>query len=49
MDVHVSSTPSPEVDQCDQDHDFKTQLLIIAGIAVVTGLGMCLAGIYGIY
>ena len=29
---------------CDQDHDFKTQLLIMAGVAVVLGLAMCMAG-----
>ena len=31
-------------DECDQDHDFKTQMLIIAGVAVVIGLAVCLAG-----
>ena len=36
--------PTSKTDVCDQDHDFKTQLLIMAGVAVVLGLAMCMAG-----
>jgi hypothetical protein len=39
-----SQPTSASKDECDQNNDFKTQLLIIAGVAVVMGLAMCLAG-----
>lgn len=40
----ITTTTKAPMDVCDQDHDFKTQLLIMAGVAVVLGLAMCLAG-----
>ena len=43
MDI-FKTTASSSKDECDQNDDFTTQLLIIAGVAVVIGLTMCLAG-----
>ncbi|XP_028407573.1 transmembrane protein 198-like isoform X2 [Dendronephthya gigantea] len=40
----TSITSHKPKDECDQENDFKTQLLIIAGVSVIIGLVMCLAG-----
>ena len=40
----ITKSSNSTTDKCDQDHDFKTQLLIMAGVAVVLGLAMCMAG-----